>query len=178
MTVRGFIEEIGFDLYCRLLEEAVGEIKHKGPSPEKIEMKILTDLDLYLPESYVEDQNLRVDLYRSISDIRDTERLNAFVDELKDRFGAFPEAVENLINLAEARIIASKLGVERLAFKNGDITLEFIKNRIFNKAEIEGWHRRIQAKMEFKSYEGFKVQIKLNDRRSLALKKTLQALLA
>jgi len=172
----GFIEEIGFDLYCRLLEEAVAEIKHKGPAPEKIEMKILTDLDLFLPENYVEDPNLRVEIYRSISDMRDTERLDAFADELKDRFGAFPEAVENLLNLAKARLVAGRLGVERLTFRNGDISLDFLKGRTFDKAEIEGWHRRIHAKMEFKSYDGLKVQIRLKDRSSQALKKTLQAL--
>jgi len=174
----GYIEEIGFDLYCRLLEEAVAEIKHKGPAPEKIEMKIVTDLDLFLPESYVEDPNLRVDLYRSIAEIRDTERLSGFIDELRDRFGAFPEAVENLLNLAEARIVASTLGVEKLAFRNGDIALDFIKGRKFDKSEIEGWHHRIHAKMEFKSYDGLRVQIRLKDRSSQALKKTLQALLA
>jgi transcription-repair coupling factor (superfamily II helicase) len=172
----GFIEEIGFDLYCRLLEEAVAEIKHKGPATQKIDMKIITDLDLFLPESYVEDPNLRVELYRSISEIRETEKLYAFIDELKDRFGAFPDAVENLLNLAETRILAGNIGVEKIVFKDGDLSLDFFKGRIFSKLEIEGWHRRISAKMEFKSFEGLKAAIKLRNRSSAALKKTLQAL--
>ena len=174
----GFIEEIGFDMYCRLLEEAVSEIKHKGPVPEKIEMKMQTDLDLFLPEYYIDDPNLRVDIYRSISDIRDIEHLNSFADELKDRFGAFPEAVENLLNLAEVRIMAGSLGVQRLTFNNGVIKLDFARDRNFSKSEIEGWHKRIQAKMEFKSYDGLQVNIKIKDDSSTVLKKTLQALLA
>jgi transcription-repair coupling factor (superfamily II helicase) len=173
----GFIEEIGFDLYCRLLEAAVAEIKHKGPVPERIEMKIQTDLDLYLPESYVGDANLRVDLYRTIAEIRDTERLNSFAEEMRDRFGPFPEAVESLLNLAGARIIASNIGVERLVFRNGNVTLEFAKGRAFTKAEIEKWHRHVTAKMEFKSFESLIVNIHLKDHSSLALKKTLQAFL-
>jgi transcription-repair coupling factor (superfamily II helicase) len=173
----GFVEEIGFDMYCRLLEEAVAEIKHGGAAPEKVEMKIQTDLDLFLPESYVDDPDLRVDLYRSLSDISDIEKLSSFAEELKDRFGAFPEAVQNLLNLTETRIIAGKLGVRKLAFRNGDLSLEFAQNRTFTKADIEGWHKRVELKMEFKSFEGLRVIIHLNDRRSMALKKTLQSLL-
>jgi transcription-repair coupling factor (superfamily II helicase) len=173
----GYIEEIGFDLYCRLLEEAVSEIKHKGPAPEKIDMKIQTDLDLFLPETYIDDPNLRVELYRTISEIRDTDRLSAFGDELRDRFGAFPEAVQSLLDLAEARIIAAGLAVQRLTFKNGVLSLDFARERTFTKAEIEGWHRRVPAKMEFKSYDGFRVNIYLKDRSSQALRKTLQSLL-
>jgi transcription-repair coupling factor (superfamily II helicase) len=174
----GFIEEVGFDLYCRLLEEAVSEIRHTAPAPEKAELKIQTDLDLFIPEDYVDDPNLRVELYRTISEIATSERLSTFADELKDRFGSLPEAVHNLLNLAESRILAARLGVQRLVFKNGELLLEFHKGREFSKTEIEGWHKRIQAKMEFKSYDGLKMSIRLKERGSPTLRKTLQSLLA
>ena len=173
----GFIEEVGFDLYCRLLEEAVAEIKQTGPAPERIELKMQTDLDLFIPEFYVDDPNLRVELYRNISDIRDGDQLRLFAEELSDRFGPLPEALENLLNLAAARILASRLGVQRLVFKNGELFLEFPNDREFTKAEIEGWHKRVQSKMEFKSFDGLKMQVKLKDCTGEILKKTLQALL-
>jgi transcription-repair coupling factor (superfamily II helicase) len=173
----GFIEEVGFDLYCRLLEEAVAEIKKTAPPPEKIDIKMQTDLDLFIPESYVDDPNLRVELYRTISEIADSERLKAFADEMEDRFGPLPEAAKNLLNLTEARILAARLGVKRLVYKSGELFLEFPGEREFTKSEIEGWHRRISSKMEFKSSDGLKMQVKLKDRSGEILKKTLQALL-
>ncbi len=172
----GFIEEVGFDLYCRLLEEAVAEIKKTSPPPERIDIKIQTDLDLFIPESYVDDPNLRVDLYRNVSEIVDRDKLKAFADELVDRFGPLPEAVKNLLNLAESRILAARLGVQRLVFRNGELFLEFPEEREFAKSEIEGWHRRVSSKMEFKSSDGLKMQVKLKDRSGEMLKKTLQSL--
>lgn len=173
----GFIEEVGFDLYCRLLEEAVAEINKTTPPPEKIDIKMQTDLDLFIPESYVDDPNLRVELYRTISEIADSERLKAFADGMADRFGPLPEAAKNLLNLTEARILAARLGVKRLVYKSGELFLEFPGEREFTKSEIEGWHRRISSKMEFKSSDGLKMQVKLKDRSGEILKKTLQALL-
>ena len=172
----GFIEEVGFDLYCRLLEEAVAEIKNEGPPVERLEIKAQTDLDLFIPESYVDDPNLRVELYRTISDIIDVEALQSFADEMADRFGAFPEAVENLLNLAATRILAAKLGVERITFRGGDLLLEFRKEKQFAKSDIEGWRRRVLGKMEFKSFDGLKLSMNLQGGGSEALKKTLQSL--
>jgi transcription-repair coupling factor (superfamily II helicase) len=173
----GFIEEVGFDLYCRLLEEAVAEIKQTGPAPDKIELKIQTDLDLFVPETYIDDPNLRVELYRNVSNINDTERLAAFAEELSDRFGPLPGALENLLNLAEARILAIKLGVQRLVFKGGELFLEFPEDREFAKSEIEGWHRRVPNKMEFKSFNGLRMQVRLKERSGTILKMTLRSLL-
>ena len=174
----GFIQEIGFDLYCRLLEEAVAEIKQQGPLPERAELKVQTDLDLFIPETYVDDPNLRVELYRSISDVKDSEGLQSFAQGIKDRFGAYPPAVENLLHLAEVRMLALRLGVRRLVFKKGELLLEFRKDREYSRQEIEGWYRRIPGKMEFESFDGLRMLAKLGDRSGHALKKTLQSLLS
>ena len=172
----GFIEEVGFDLYCRLLEEAVAEIKNQKPPLERLEIKAQTDLDLFIPESYVDDPNLRVELYRTLSDIIDVEELQSFADELRDRFGTFPEAVDNLLNLAAARILAAKLGVERITFRGGELLLEFRKERQIAKTDIEGWRRRVPGRMEFKSFDGLKMMMSIKGGGSDALKKTLQSL--
>ncbi len=172
----GFIEEVGFDLYCRLLEEAVAEIRQKGPVSERIDLKIQTDLDLFIPESYIDDPNLRVEIYRDLSDINDPAKVKSLSDELQDRFGQFPTAVENLLNLAHARILAYKLGAEKLIFKRGELFIEFRKNRTFTKTEIEGWRKRINGKMEFKSSDALKLYMKLDNDSSERLKKTLQSL--
>jgi transcription-repair coupling factor (superfamily II helicase) len=172
----GFIEEIGFDLYCRLLEEAVAEIKQKEPSKKKIDIRIQTDLDLYIPESYISEADLRVELYRNLSEIEDFDRLESFASEIVDRFGKFPGAVENLLNLAAVRLILSDLGAARMSLLKGALLIEFDKDRTFSKSEIEGWRRRIQGKMEFVTGDKFAVKLKLEKSDGKHLRKTLQTL--
>jgi transcription-repair coupling factor (superfamily II helicase) len=172
----GFIEEVGFDLYCRLLEEAVAELGKSTPHSERPDLKIQTDLDLFIPQSYVDDPNLRMELYRTVSEITDSEKLDSFAEELKDRFGPYPEEVENLLNLAASRILALKLGAERMIYKGGQLFVEFPREREFERAEIEGWRGRIAGKMEFSSSDGLKMRMKLGDSSGASLKNALQSL--
>ena len=172
----GFIEEVGFDLYCRLLEEAVTELRETTPHRERLDLKVQTDLDLFIPQSYVDDPNLRVELYRTVSEITDSEKLISFSEELKDRFGPYPEEVENLLSLAASRILASKLGAEKIIYKGGEVYVEFPRERGFERAEIEGWRKRIAGKMEFSSSDGLKMRIKLEDSSGTSLKNALQLL--
>ena len=172
----GFIEEIGFDLYCRLVEEAVAELKQKEPPRKKIEIRIQTDLDLYIPDSYIDEPDLRVDVYRNIAEIDNFEKLESLAAEMTDRYGKYPEAVENLLNLSACRLLLSESGAERLSLKGGDLFIEFREDKTFTKSEIEGWRKRIQGKMEFRSARGFAVKLKLEKSDGNLLRKTLQTL--
>ena len=173
----GFIEEIGFDLYCRLVEEAVAELKQKEPPTKKIEIRIQTDLELFIPESYIDVPDLRVEVYRNLAEIDNFEGLESLSTEITDRFGKYPKAVEDLLDLAAGRILLSELGAERLSLKNGELFIEFRKDKTFTKQEIEGWRKRIPGKMEFRSTGGFAVKLKLEKSDGSLLRKTLQSLL-
>jgi transcription-repair coupling factor (superfamily II helicase) len=172
----GFIEEVGFDLYCRLLEEAVAELKEIKPGRERLDLKVQTDLDLFIPQSYVDDPNLRVELYRAVSEITDSQKLAFFSEELKDRFGPYPEEVENLLSLAACRILALKLGAKRIIHKRGELYIEFPRGREFERTELEGWRKRIIGKMEFYLSDGLKMRMKLEDSSSTSLKNALRLL--
>jgi transcription-repair coupling factor (superfamily II helicase) len=172
----GFIEEVGFDLYCRLLEEAVADLRKATPRREKPDLKIQTDLDLFIPQSYVDDPNLRMELYRAVSEITDGEKLDLFADELKDRFGQYPEEVENLLNLAASRILAWKLGAQKMIYKRGELYVEFPGEMEFERTEIEGWRKRITGNMEFSSSDGLRIRMKLGDCSGACLKNALQSL--
>ncbi|UCC80815.1 MAG: transcription-repair coupling factor [Candidatus Zixiibacteriota bacterium] len=173
----GFIEEIGFDLYCRLVEEAVAELKQKEPPRKKIEFRIQTDLDLFIPDSYIEEPDLRVELYRNVAEIDSFEKLEILAAEIQDRYGKYPRAVEDLLNLSYCRLLLSDLGAERLSLKNGDLLIEFRQDKTFSRQEIEGWRKRIRGKMEFKSTGGLAVKLKLEKSDGNLLRKTLQTLL-
>jgi transcription-repair coupling factor (superfamily II helicase) len=173
----GFIEEIGFDLYCRLIEEAVAELKQKEPPGKRIEIRIQTDLDLFIPESYIGEPDLRVEVYRNVTELESFDALDSLSDEITDRYGKYPKAVEDLLDLAACRLLLTDLGAERLLLKKGDLFIEFRDDKIFTKSEIEGWRKRISGKMEFNSARGFSLNLKLERSDGKLLRKTLQSLL-
>jgi transcription-repair coupling factor (superfamily II helicase) len=173
----GFIEEIGFDLYCRLIEEAVAELKQKEPPGKRVEIRIQTDLDLFIPESYIGEPDLRVEVYRNVAELESFDALDSLSDEITDRYGKYPKAVEDLLDLAACRLLLTDLGAERLLLKQGDLFLEFRDDKIFTKSEIEGWRKRISGKMEFNSARGFSLKLKLERSDGKLLRKTLQSLL-
>src|SRR6185295_1835170 len=114
----GHIVAVGFDLYCQLLKQAVTQLKGEKP---RLRLDVDLQLDFvatneaefvhgdarvsaFLPRSYINDTSLRIQAYRRIAEITTAEQLNRLVKEWRDRFGAFPKAVENLITLAQIKL--------------------------------------------------------------------------
>ncbi|WFB34862.1 transcription-repair coupling factor [Kiritimatiellota bacterium B12222] len=121
----GHIASVGFELYCQLLEQSIRKLKNLPPE-RIVDVKVRMDfLDLRpdapdsdkaccLPISYVEDEALRVEIYRRIAGLATKEKANELEQELTDRFGKLPYSVRNLLQVARIRIAASKIGVKEL----------------------------------------------------------------
>jgi transcription-repair coupling factor (superfamily II helicase) len=103
----GHIAAVGYEMYCHLLEEAVRRLKNL---PLRTPLEVTVDLPLpaFLPRDYVPGQKLRIEVYRRLARIRRRERLADFRQELRDRFGPTPEAVEWLLRLVELRLLAAR----------------------------------------------------------------------
>lgn len=130
----GFILNVGFDLYCRLLDEAVREVK--GLPPEtKLEARVITDIEAYLPDEYVPDNREKMTLYKSIADTKDIEELTLLADEIQDRFGAVPKTGRQLLELRQIRLLASEAGVETATVRNDIVMFEF--RRPLTKGDIK-----------------------------------------
>ena len=99
----GHIEGVGFDLYIRLVGEAVADFRGEG-EPERAPMTVDLPIDAHIPEAYIEHERLRLEAYRKIADAGDVAALAAIREELDDRYGALPEVVENLLAVAQLRI--------------------------------------------------------------------------
>src|SRR4051794_24847891 len=106
----GHIEGVGFDLYVRLVGEAVAEFRGVAPQ-EAAEMKVELPVDAHLPHDYVPGERLRLEAYRKIAELTDETGLQAVREELQDRYGPVPEPVENLLAVAKLRITARRGGV-------------------------------------------------------------------
>ncbi len=135
----GFIAEIGFEMYQKILGEAMRELKttdFKDVFKEELERKkdfvndctIDTDLEILIPDTYVENITERLSLYTQLDDLETEEELNKFAIELTDRFGPIPPQVQELFTTVRCRTIACELGFEKLILKNKQMRLYFVSN--------------------------------------------------
>jgi transcription-repair coupling factor (superfamily II helicase) len=148
----GFINDLGFDTYHKILDEAIRELKEEEfkdlfeqDLKKKIEFLtedciIETDFEMLIPEDYVTNVSERLNLYSRLDNINSEKELFMFINEIKDRFGNIPESVNTLIETVRIRWLAEKLGIEKLTLKNGTIKAQFLDpdNEIFYRSEIFG----------------------------------------
>lgn len=119
----GHMADVGYDMYLKLLGNAVRV--EKGDAPAKLEVECLVDVQVsaHIPERYISNVNQRLDIYRRISDIRSKDDATDVFDELIDRFGDPPESVSNLIDIALIRNTASDLGIYEIRQQNSTFLL-------------------------------------------------------
>ena len=107
----GHMADVGYDMYMKLLNQAISEAK--GEIPEDIDMECLLDVQIeaYIPDDYISNLNRRLEIYRKIADIRNANDASDVIDELADRFGDVPQSVNGLVNVALLRSKAKKMGI-------------------------------------------------------------------
>ncbi|MCK5124729.1 MAG: transcription-repair coupling factor [candidate division Zixibacteria bacterium] len=154
----GFIEDIGFNLYTKLLEEAVAELK--GEKLERLpDTKLEGSLDLYLPDDYVNIKQQKVDIYRRLSDCQKLDEIEALREEVEDRFGRMPKLAEQFFNAAGLRLTAAITGAEKIKVDKLRITVEYPESVTFNRSDIESIRRAIDAPIEFSIMGGLKFTV-------------------
>ena len=109
----GHIADVGFDLYIRLVGEAVAEYRGQDTEPEP-EVRIELPIDAHLPTDYVESERLRLEMYKRLAEVRAEADVKAIEAELHDRYGSPPEAVENLLAVARFRLLARSAGLTEI----------------------------------------------------------------
>jgi transcription-repair coupling factor (superfamily II helicase) len=137
----GFINEIGFDTYQKIMNEAIDELKEnefkdlyadeeKTTEKEYVkDLQIDTDFELLFPDEYINNISERLNLYNELSLIKDEETLQAYENKLIDRFGPLPKQAVSLLNSIKIKWIATKLGVEKLVMKQGKMICYFVSDQ-------------------------------------------------
>ena len=120
----GHIGAVGFDMYIRLLEETVHELKGEEV-PLEIHSTINLGLEIRIPPDYIADEHQRMRAYKKIADANTPEQVTNVVDELADRYGPAPPAVANLIRFSVLKSTAQKLGVEAIDRRQGAVNIKF-----------------------------------------------------
>ena len=116
----GHIADVGFDLYVRLVGEALAEYKGETDS-EPIDVKVELPVDAHLPHDYVPSERLRLDLYKRLADAHDEAAVQAMREEIKDRYGTLPKPVETLLEVARLRLDARAAGLQEIVLMGNQV---------------------------------------------------------
>lgn len=182
----GFINDIGFETYHKILDEAIMELKEnefkdlfEKPEEEKKyvrECAVESDLEILLPNEYVDSSAERISLYNELDHIETEEGLMRFTDNLIDRFGPIPLQANDLLNTVRLRWLARDLGFEKITLKKGDMTCYFLQNQESDYFKTETFNKIIRyasehlKRCQFKEQNGKNILVfKLVDRVKDAL---------
>lgn len=154
----GHMEAVGYDMYLRLLNEAIAEQKGEAlpSSPEDCLVDIA--IDAYIPEKYIESLSQRIDAYRKIASIQNSEDSGDVLDELTDRYGEPPLAVMGLINIALMRNTASNLGITEIT-QRGDWLYFYIKSPTIE--QITNLRQAYRQRVDFEDVKKPHIRVRL-----------------
>ncbi|MDR6825676.1 transcription-repair coupling factor (superfamily II helicase) [Arcicella sp. BE139] len=148
----GFVNDLGYELYHKILDEAVQELKEtefralfekdlvETAEKLKIDCQIETDMQVLIPEKYVSSISERLSLYTQLDDMKDEEELLKFEAMITDRFGPIPPQMSDLIEIVRVRWIAESLGMEKILLKSNNLKCYFVpsENEKYYKSAVFG----------------------------------------
>ena len=143
----GHIKEVGYELYQSMLEEAIMDAKAGGfaSRPRDFSPQITVDAPILIPEEYVPDLDLRMGLYRRLNDVEDVQEVAAFAAEMIDRFGALPDATENLIRVIEIKLNAKRACISKMDVGPKGVLVSFHDNKPPNVDGLLAYVERLGA---------------------------------
>ena len=161
----GFIMEMGYETYQKILEEAMAELgletgleTARGSRGTYVEeCAIETDQPAFIPDSYIDITAEKIRIYKHLDSLTDDRSLDRFASVTADRFGPLPQELQNLFNVVKIRNLGAALGFEKIIVKNGMLICFFVSNPLsayYNSDVFEGVMRRLTLPFEFKQVEG------------------------
>ena len=146
----GHMEAVGYDLYCKMLNEAVR--KEKGiEAIEDFNTNIDLDVDAFIPNEYIMNEYQKLDIYKRIASCINSQECDDMYDEMKDRFGNVPKSAENLLRISRIRLKAHKLYVSEMKGKNGEIRILMHKDAKIKVENIPVLLKKYKNTMSFQA---------------------------
>ena len=147
----GHMEAVGYDLYCKLLNQAVRTLKGSHAEEESFETVVDCDIDAYIPSSYIKNEYQKLDIYKRISGIENEEEYLDMQDELLDRFGEMPKPVDNLLRVAVLKSLAHQVYVTEVNINSQEVRLMMYQKARLDVAQIpaliESYHGALKFHM-------------------------------
>jgi len=156
----GFMAAVGFDLYCRLLQEAIQELKGEAID-DRPEPTIDLRVGAYIPDEYIIDRKLKIGFYQRLSQVTDEEDIEGIREEMRDRFGRLPDPTQILFNLVSIKQGAQKAGLKSLTLRNDGLMITYPEGQYPTKRHIADITRDASLDIEFPHAATFQIKIKL-----------------
>jgi transcription-repair coupling factor (superfamily II helicase) len=128
----GHMVMIGYELYCKLLEDAISKLSGGVAREEKGDTQVEMDINAYIPNEYISDELIRLQMYKRIATLNNREDYFEILDEITDRFSDPPLAVENLVKVSFVRAMGSLAGVETIKEEKGKFHIEFFEKNVLS----------------------------------------------
>lgn len=125
----GHMEQVGYDTYCKLLDEVIKEMQGIEVVEEQ-DVQIDLAVSSYIPDNFIENSSQKIEIYQNIALCRTEEELQNVIDEVIDRYGRLPKELENLINIARIKQLARKANILKIAQRENGIVFYFVKEKI------------------------------------------------
>jgi transcription-repair coupling factor (superfamily II helicase) len=171
----GQMEAVGYDMYLKLLNEAVLEEKGEQP-PVEYECMVDIQVSAHIPENYIESSTQRLEIYRRIADIRGDADVSDVLDELIDRFGEPPQAVKSLVDVALLRNTAAQLGIKEIS-QRAQVIMLFTDN--LDLRAVSGLVARLRGRVMVSAGQKPYISVKLKPEQTPvdAIRETLEILI-
>lgn len=127
----GHMEAIGYDLFIKLLEDTLRGLKGEE-AVQQVETSIELQINAYIPETYITDENQKIEMYKKIASIESKQELYDIEEEVEDRFGDIPSVTRNLLAIAYIKQMAQKCGISNITQKGSNIIIKFKLDKYIN----------------------------------------------
>lgn len=144
----GQIEEIGYDLYVKMLNAEFGRLKGDIVE-EKIQTEVYLSVDAYIPDNYIQDELQKMEIYKKIASIQNKDDYYNIQAEIEDRFSDIPQSVENLLKISRIRSLGEKTGIEKISQKGMYVTYSGKKQNIRQKIDKTGSDYMLKSIISF-----------------------------
>lgn len=132
----GEISSVGFDMYLRLIDEAVRMLDNRKEELDVHDVYLELEYSGFIPDTYIRDQSEKMEIYKKIASVTGENELNTICSELEDRFGPLPDEVESLVSLAEIRVLCGKLYITSMKEHKGEIEVTFGKLHVLDFSKV------------------------------------------
>jgi len=153
----GHISAIGYELYMRLIEQSIAELKGEEWH-EEIDPEININIPAFLPADYISDTDVRLNLYRRLSFIREESELKAMVEEMQDRFGLSPPEVSGLIEVMSVKLLLKKMDISKLDVRHDGLILTFSPDTKLEPEKVIQWFEKRPERFQFLSDKKLRVE--------------------
>ena len=159
----GFIAAVGFDLYCRLLDEAMREIKGES-IPDNPEPDVKIAVSAYIPDDYIPNADQKMDFYQRLADAHRIVALLEIKEEMEDRFGRMPQPAKSLMHIMEIKVMARQIGIETVQLEKNRFRWAFPQDRQISPADIQQIVEKSSAQLEFDLGERLQIEVQVAGR--------------